>query len=87
MGLRRNFHNEGFASRVESVQKMSIATIELIGVPGRHFDSIGLGTINQLKCDLRFGFESNFVRNFGFFRRIGSAHNFPLHILSINLRF
>src|SRR5690606_37902717 len=72
----RNLHNEGFAPLIQTVEKRTVATVEFVGGPGHHPDSIAFGPVDQIERDLRFRLEDDVVGNMVFFRRCGfSAHS------------
>jgi hypothetical protein len=71
-----DLHHVGFVSLLEAIKEMTVATVKLVGVPGDHFDAVGLGSIDQIQCDLGLGFELDFIGDSRFFRSVSSpAHS------------
>src|SRR6056297_2604576 len=71
--VRRNFTDEGLLPLVEPIEKLAIATVELIKRPCLHCDAVEDRLVDQHQGDLWLGQKLDFVRDMSFFRRSGSS--------------
>lgn len=71
--IARNFRHETLFSFVQSIQKVSVATVSFIECPIRHVHAVAERPIDQINGDLRLRLKRDVLRNVFFFRRAESS--------------
>jgi len=64
--------HKDLATRLEAIQKLAVAAVQLVERPSRNTHPVGQSAIDLWKRDLRLGAELDVVGHVSFFRRAGS---------------